>query len=181
MSFSRQEKLSNPLHALNKFSNSMMNDACSHLPIASHPETQLSQNRPNITKIVLPIHSQFKRSFKNGSFPKSSNVKRLRLVLKAESDQRESTIDYDTRRRPHARIRIRKSLAEKSIRDRDSIQNLDKVGTKETAHIMVKWALQNTPYLVANFEIRDCKTIQSNHNSTWLGWMRSCFGRHPIF
>jgi hypothetical protein len=138
-------------HAQRDFANSTSIVASSHLSASSHPLPQISKNRSG-TKIILPL---LKRTWKHDSVPNSSSIKRLRLVVKAESDHRESGVD-DNKRRPHARIRIRKSLIDSIKLENDSFI---KIGTKETAHLMVKWALQNTPYLVANFEIRASKFL----------------------
>lgn len=153
MSMSGLKELSKPLHAQKDFISHRLNDTTScHLSTSSHPIPQPSKNQPNGTKIILPLQAHMKRTFKHDSVPTTSSVKKLRLLLKAESDQRGSGVD-NNKRRPHARIRIRKSLLLNSIKDEDDPNSFDKIGTKETAHLMVKWALQNTPYLVGNFEI----------------------------
>lgn len=157
MSSTSLQELSKPLHAQKDFSSNRLVDVTSHLPTSSHPIPQVSKNRPNGTKIILPLQAHLKRTWKHDSLPTASSIKKLRLVLKAESDQRESDVD-DGKRRPHARIRIRKSLLD-SIKFDENPHSFTKIGTKETAHLMVKWALQNTPYLVANFEIRASKLL----------------------
>lgn len=159
MSMSGLKELSKLLHAQKDFSSHRLNDVAScHLSTSSHPIPQASKNQPNGTKIILPLQAHMKRTFKHDSVPTTSSVKKLRLLLKAESDQRDSSAEHG-KRRPHARIRIRKSLLPNSIKDEVNSHSSDKIGTKETAHLMVKWALQNTPYLVGNFEIRSSNII----------------------
>jgi hypothetical protein len=155
MSYITLQEMSQPLHAQKDFSSNGMADAAGHLPALSHPLPQMSKNRPNGTTIVLPLQAHSKRTWKHDSLP-SSSIKKLRLVVKAGSDQRGSGIE-NNKRRPHARIKIRKSLLD-SIKLDENLYSYTKTGTKETAHLMVKWALQNTPYLVANFEITASKS-----------------------
>jgi hypothetical protein len=152
MSYTSLQEMSQPLHAQKDFLSNRMADATGHSPALSHPLPQMSKNRRNGTTIVLPLQAHLKRTWKHDSLPASS-IKKLRLVVKAGSDQRGSSIK-DNKRRP---IKIRMSLLD-SIKLDENVYSFTKTGTKETAHLMVKWALQNTPYLVANFEITASKS-----------------------
>ena len=94
------------------------------------------------------------------------HIKKIRLILKADSDRGLYTPVSKTPNLPakQARVRIRKrpmiaNTAEWASSSKDqSIKTKflfpENASTKEKAHIMVKWAIKSNPKLTLDYEIR---------------------------